>query len=625
MAALLCAVFLAYLPGLGGGFVFDDFPNIVNNTALHVRPGSAQGWLGAALASPAHNLPRPLAMFSFAVNHWFTGLDPVPLKLSNIGIHLLNVLLVFALARRLLRFHLARRSGEFSPEILALLVAALWGLHPMNLMGVLFIVQRMESLSHVFVFAGLWLYVSARCSQLEGREGRWPLLLLGLVGCTAAGMLAKESAALLPLYALLLEVFLFRFRSGVEGERERRLSWLFALVLVLPMLAGGAWQTLAALDPGAYAGREFTLGERLLTEPRVLMYYLRWILVPDIGQMALYHDDIAVSHGLLDPPTTLLALLALPALALLAWRIRTRWPLAGLGLSWFLAAHLLTATVIPLELVFEHRNYFALLGVCLVAAQALLALAHGPRAWLVPAVGFSAALALAGLTFLRANEWRDPMSFAVAEAAKHPQSPRASYYLAWMLITRSGYVADSEMVRQSFEQLERARRVPGAGVLPDQAALVLAARTGRAQDPAWWRHMQERLRNHPIGPQETGALAALVSCEIEDLCEFPQEQMVATFGAALARGDHPEVLNNYGNYALNEMQDPGLALRAWSEAARLNPGEPQYRISLVKLQVALRRDAEARAGIATLRAMGVPGQYEAQARELEERLAARPR
>ena len=102
------------------------------------------------------------------------------------------------------------------------------------------------------------------------------------------------------------------------------------------------------------------------------------------------------------------------------------------------------------------------------------------------------------------------MSFAVAEAAKHPASPRASYYHAWMLITRSGYVPDSPLVAQAFEALARARRLPDAGVLPDQAALVLAARTGHAQDPDWWRHMQQRLRDHPIGPQETGALAALV-------------------------------------------------------------------------------------------------------------------
>ena len=621
---LLLAVALAYLPGLGGGYVFDDYPNIVSNPALHVGPDSAQGWVGAAMASPAHNLPRPLSMLSFAANHWFTGLDSVPLKATNIAIHLLNVLLVFGLVRCLLRFRLAGGDAEAQAERYALVAAALWGLHPINLMAVLFIVQRMESLGHVFVFAGLWLYASARADQARAIAGRWPRLLFGVVGCSALGVLAKESAALLPLYAFLLEVFLFRFRSGSEGRVDRPLCWLYMLVLALPMLVGGAWQTLAALDPGAYAGRDFTLAERLLTEPRVLMHYLAWTVLPNVAELALYHDDIALSRGLLQPPATAVALLALPALAAAAWLARRRWPLAALGASWFLAAHVLTATVIPLELVFEHRNYFASLGVCLVALELLLGLARRAPRWVVPAIALAAALALCGQTFLRAREWRDPVTFAYSEAAKHPRSPRATYYLAWMLINESGYVPGSPMVEQAFAALARARRLPDAGVLPDQAALVLAARTGRAIDPEWWRHLQQRLASHPIGPQETGALTALVTCAIQRQCDFPREQMLASFDAAFSRGEHPEVLNVYGNYALNVLDDAELALRAWTEASRLKPGEPQYRISLVKLQIALGRDREARAGIAALRALGLPGQYEAQALELEQRLRARP-
>ena len=77
MAALCLLVALVYWPGLGGGYVFDDFPNIIANTALHVS-GDATGreWLAAMFSSPSSQLQRPLAMLSFAINHGLAGLDP---------------------------------------------------------------------------------------------------------------------------------------------------------------------------------------------------------------------------------------------------------------------------------------------------------------------------------------------------------------------------------------------------------------------------------------------------------------------------------------------------------------------------------------------------------------------
>ena len=150
---LLALVTLVYWPGLGGGFDFDDFPNIVNNTALHVRFGDpCRAWLAAAFSSPASDLQRPLAMLTFALNHALTGLDPYWMKATNLAIHLLNTLLVWIVARVLLAtFGVdATRRG-----ILALWLAAFWSLASVNLLGVLFVVQRMESLCHTFVLAGL--------------------------------------------------------------------------------------------------------------------------------------------------------------------------------------------------------------------------------------------------------------------------------------------------------------------------------------------------------------------------------------------------------------------------------------------------------------------------------------
>jgi hypothetical protein len=495
--------------------------------------------------------------------------------------------------------------------------AAAWALHPINLMAVLFVVQRMESLSHTFVFAGLWLYLDGRQRQIAGRRGGWVSILAGLVGATGLGALAKESAVLLPLYAFLLEWCL----PGLRGfRRDPRLAWLFACVLLLPALLGGGWLLYRASSPTAFSYRDFTLGERLLTEGRVVMDYLRWTLLPSLGELSLYHDDYVISRGPWQPPTTLPALAGIAALAAAAVLLRRRRPLLALGMLWFLGAQALTATFMPLELVYEHRNYFASLGVCLAAGDLLLL---APR----PGALRRVALLVAGLavawfaatTWLRASEWSDPYRFASSEAAKHPRSPRATYALGQLLIRMSGYRPDSPLVGAANETLERSRRLPASGILPHAGLLMLAANTGAPIRPEWWADMQARLRERPIGPQEINALGGLSTCAREGHCRFPTGQMVRTFESALSRGPNASILALYGDYAANVLGEPDVALGMWREALRLQP-TPVHRINLIKLLAATGRHAEARMQIAKLRRSGRLGQYEAEAARLESRL-----
>ena len=86
LCLLLAGVVLVYWPGLGGGFAFDDYPNIVFNQALHVTTLAWRDWLSAAFSSNATDLQRPLAMLTFALQHYFTGLDPRALKAGNIAV-----------------------------------------------------------------------------------------------------------------------------------------------------------------------------------------------------------------------------------------------------------------------------------------------------------------------------------------------------------------------------------------------------------------------------------------------------------------------------------------------------------------------------------------------------------
>lgn len=614
---LVALVVAAYWPGRNGGFAFDDFPNIVENTAVHVSGSSWHAWSAAAFSSTASSLQRPLAMLSFAINYFFTGLDPMPMKLTNILLHALNALLVLAIVRRLATSQLPDRQQLVT--WFAVFCAGAWALQPINVTAVLLVVQRMEVLCHTFVLLGLWAYISGRLALGEGRNG-WPRIAVGLGFGTCVGLLAKESAVLLPVYALLVEWCVLRFEAPLPRQR-RLLQGLFVAGLLFPLMAGLIW-LLAGLDfSHVYATRGYSLGERLLTESRVLLDYLQWTLLPRLSQYGLYHDDYVVSHGLWDPPATLLALAALAVMVFAALRLRRRRPLFSLGLLWFLAAHALTATVIPLELVFEHRNYFASLGLCLSLGDALLLWpAQGSARRIGAFVALIAVCSYGVATFARAVEWSDPYSFARTEAARHPMSPRATYGLGQTLSVMSGYQLDSPWMRPAMQALERARHVPGATILPVQALLMLSGATGQPQQDGWWKEAERRLRERPPGAQEINALAALTRCARDGRCRFAPERMASVYDAALSHGMHPDILTLRGDYALNVLGDADQALNLWRQARDSNPGQPQYRVNLIKLLVAQNQVIEAKREIDALRGMGRFGQNEAAALEMEQRL-----
>lgn len=615
-ALLVLAIVAVYWPGRHGGFVFDDFPNIVENVALHVDSLLPTEWLAATFSSPASAFQRPLAMLTLAINHYFTGLDPMPMKLVNIGIHAANALLVFVLVRRLLASAAPDASARRRAWA-ARFVAAAWALHPLQLMAVLYVVQRMESLSHLFVLAGLVAYVAGRQRQLDGKAGG-ALILGGIVGGAALGVLAKESAALLPVYTLALELCVFRFR-GRSLRQARLLLAMYAGGLVLPGVAGLAW--IWPQVAGVFASRDFGLDERLLTEARVLVDYLRWTLLPDPRVLSLYHDDYVVSRGLLDPISTLASVAIMAVLVASATWLRKRRPVAAVGIAWFLSAHLLTATIIPLELVYEHRNYFASLGVMLVLADLLVLLPRN-RAAVPTFVAAAMVLLFALATSLRAQEWRDPFTFAQSESLKHPTSPRAAYGLAQLLVVATNYDPESPFRELAWQALAKARAIHDGGILPQSAALLLEAHMypDRPQDAEVWRELIERVGKRQVGAQEIGALTSLVRCARSGECKFAHDRMEAAFDAALAHGRHPDVLTMRGDYALNVRGDVPVALALWREAVQRAPAQAQYRINLAKLLIALGREQEARQEIATLRRLGRLGQNEAAAANLEARL-----
>jgi tetratricopeptide (TPR) repeat protein len=105
-----------------------------------------------------------------------------------------------------------------------------------------------------------------------------------------------------------------------------------------------------------YEKRTFTLEERLLTEPRIIIYYLSQIFYPIASRFSLVHD-ITISTSLVKPWTTLPAILAVISLFGFGLSQTIKRPIIAFGILFCFINHIIESTILPLELFFEHRNY----------------------------------------------------------------------------------------------------------------------------------------------------------------------------------------------------------------------------------------------------------------------------
>lgn len=647
---------MVYWPGLHGGFLFDDYPNIVDNHGVQPQDASLASLVRAALSSPASDFKRPLASLSFAANYLATGLDPYWMKLTNLLIHLLNGLMVFWLTRALLRTtpvraHLvldttsdanvsgvecvAAEDRQFRAGTIAALVATSWMLLPINLTGVLYVVQRMESMANLCVLLGLIGYVTGRCRMLNATSVRsdvvnaqvggtsissrtlsFTLCAISITVPAALGILAKETAVMLPLYAALIEWTQFQFRT-LTTKRDRSVMALFFAVLVLPMALGLAWLLPNVLRPETWAARDFTLGTRLFSEARIVTDYVFWTLIPTPTALSFYHDDFHISTGLLTPWTTLASVAFLGALiALMLW-LRRRQPMASLGIALFLGCQLLTGTVLPLELVYEHRNYFASFGLMLAVVPLLATTRVHPFAFPRHVLLAGLLLFWTMLTAFTAYAWGNPLRLAEDLASRAPLSPRAQYELGRTYILYSHYDPTSPFTRLAYAPLEKAASLPDSSILPQQALIFMNARMHLPLRDAWWNSMIAKLKARKSGVQDESSLGALTQCAREHRCELPTDRMMQAFMAALSHPDpSARLLATYGDYAWNVLDDHSLGERMTEEAVKTSPNEPAYQITLIRMLVAQGRKAEAEKSLKQLQSLNIGGRLDDSLSEL---------
>jgi len=629
LIVLLAATLAIYWPGLSGAWLFDDYPNIVDNHGVQPSNASLASLVQAALSSPASDFKRPLASLSFAANYLISGLNPYWMKLTNLVIHLLNGLLVFALARQLI-LAVPRADGDLDADrragVVAAWIAGGWLLLPINLTSVLYVVQRMESMANLFVLAGLIGYIAGRRSMLAGSYWRGLIMsALSVAAPAAIGLLAKETAVMLPLYAASVEWVVFRFRR-TDGRLDAWICSGFLLFLALPLVIGLAWLLPGLLKPSGWATRDFTLATRLFSEARIVPSYIVWTLLPTPDALSFYHDNFRISTGLLSPWTTALGIASLLVLIFLALRLRKRQPLIALGLQFFIGCHLLTGTILPLELIYEHRNYFASFGLMLAIVPVLVSNAQDTperMLWIRRALFGVLLLLWASLTAMTSQAWSSPLRLAEELSARAPDSPRAQYELGRTYIIYSNYDPASPFTQMAYAPLERAAALPESSILPQQALIFMNSRMRLPLKDSWWETMTSKLKARTPTVQDESSLGALVQCARSGQCDLPKQRMIDAFLAALSHPRNgPRTLASYGDYAWNVLNDKNLGLRMATEALHASPSEPAYHITVIRMLIAQGKLDEARQALKGLEALNYGGRLDSSIADLRTRLSS---
>ncbi len=621
LIVILCLVVIVYQPGLSGSFLFDDFLNIVNNPQTELRHFSPDRLLQSLFSGDAGPFSRPLSMLSFTLERHFFGLHPLSFKRTNLVIHLVNTTLVFLLTQALLFRFQARYPDSIRFHIrtptLALLITAAWALTPINLTAVLYIVQRMESLATLFMLAGLLVYLHGRSKMEDAQERAGSIWIAGGLTLGAGlGILAKESAVMLPVYALLVEWTLFGFGANRSSTRSF-LIWLYALVLLIPGIIGLALYLPDILSGNAYADRPFGLSERLWTETRVIWHYLWWIVAPSPGQLSLYHDAFPLSHGIFQPWTTFFSSLSLAGLLIVAVFLRRRLPLVSFGILWFFVPQLLVSTVLPLELAYEHRNYMATIGIFLALFSGIFSCRDKDslhRGRVLLAVGLIALHAL--LTFLRAEEWGDPLHLAQLEATRQAESPRANYELG-RTIMRLSPDPSSPLYTLAIESFKHAAVLPGSSLLPFQALIYTQAKYNPEVQENWWAGMRSYIQSHSLSPRDISAIYSLISAQANKSISLDPDKLEQVLQTAYQQNQQRyDITTLYADFALNVRNDYKQAEALLQAATAQAPKKPQVWINLIRFQLNRGQTNAAETGFSRLSELNRFGRLNGQIQQL---------
>jgi tetratricopeptide (TPR) repeat protein len=437
---------------------FDDSANILKNSPVHITQLNPDTLKGALFAHPTQpgKLYRPVSVLSLALN-WYAGGD------NTLGYHIVNVFIHICAGWLLflvvcLLFNTPLLIGRYPPYqiyFIAALAAALWLIHPINSQAVVYIVQRMTSLAALFSLLTMLCYLRARLTDSAARQ---ILFFLLAASSWMLAVLSKENAVMMPAALLILDIIFFPREKKAGGIRSILLSALFVIACMaglVILLHPQFFNTILS----SYDNRPFTLVERVLTEQRALLFYLSLLVFPRADRFSIDHD-ITLSTSIISPWTTIVAILLNAAAILLALYFRKSRPLFSFGVLFFYVCHIVESSFVPLELIFEHRNYlpsmFLFVPVAVLACNLLHSSLNPSRVKYLSGVLVILLFFTLGLgTYKRTLVWLSEESLWADAMTKAPQSARSTENLAIAIYHQYGPPRYPEVMELYHEALQK--------------------------------------------------------------------------------------------------------------------------------------------------------------------------
>ena len=458
LALLFILILLTYSNTFRASWHFDDIANINKNPRIKINNLQPATLYQTFIASRDGGLYlgkkvfRPVACLTLALN-WYVGQDNVfGYHVVNICIHMITAFLLFLTI--LCLFRTPRLKGVYSGSeyFIALLAATLWAINPIQTQAVTYIVQRMASLAAMFYILSIYFYLRGRLSDYRKNQ------VLLYFFCGISFLLAigsKENAVTLPLALIVLEIIFFQ--DLTRPKTRKFLLWgsvsgfLCAGLMGFILFYHGTLTSIFS----TYSIRYFTLWERLMTQPRIVIFYLSQIFYPIPSRLSITHD-IQISTSLFQPWTTLPAILIILLLITAGILLMRKSPILSFSILFFFLSHLIESTVLPLELIFEHRNYLPSLFLFLPVAVAIKLFVdyyqkQNRVIYLISV--YSLTLIIIGLgmgTYIRNLAWATEKTLWEDAMAKAPGMARPPQNLAW------GYYLKEKKYAEAIKLYEKA-------------------------------------------------------------------------------------------------------------------------------------------------------------------------
>lgn len=415
LAGILFLGIIIYSNSFESTFHLDDMVNIRENGAIRSLTNFEAMW--------EFSRTRFLALYSFAWNYHYSQLNVWGYHFVNLLIHLINAFLVYWLSFLIFSTPVLKEKFMIKDKtILSMAIAFLFLTHPLATQSVTYIVQRMTSMSALFYFLGLVLYMLSRFTE-KGRPVKTRLL----IGCAISAILAmltKEIAFTFPFAIVLLELCFFQTNQQTFSFKDKRVLAIGTALLIL--IAIGFYRYWDVLTTPQFADQDVDTGSitaltYLMTQFSVILKYIQLLILP-INQVLDYNYPLVTSFS--DPRAwgSLLILLGLVAVAIFTFK---KQRIISFGIFWFFITLSIESSIIPIkDVIFEHRTYLPSFGFFMILVYGIYSLAWNK--YKTNAMGFVATLIVvfSVLTYMRNNVWKDEITLSTDSIRKSPGKAR---------------------------------------------------------------------------------------------------------------------------------------------------------------------------------------------------------